>query len=447
MPGAPLRSEGPPPILTRVIEAALAAVDPAAAVRRALTVRRDTLAFGSLLLPLRSVRCIVVVGAGKAAAPMADAVVDLLAPRLVEGVVIVPYGYAAPAGSVVVREAGHPLPDAAGVRATAEILELLAGVDERDLVIAVISGGGSSLLVAPEHDLELDDLVVVNEALLRSGAPITAVNAVRKRLDRVKGGGLARAAAPATLIGLVLSDVIGSPLDVIASGPTVPDEATWQDALEVVGRYGLAERLPARVLERLRRGTAGWEAPPLAAGNPVFANARTAVIADNRLAARAACRAAEEAGFAPLLLTTSLDGEASAAGRVLASVLREVRASGAPLAPPCCLVAGGETTVTVRGGGRGGRNQELALGAALGLAGVPDVLLASVGTDGRDGPTDVAGAWVDGATVARAAGRGLDAVAALAENDSYQFFAAAGGHLRLGPTRTNVNDLVIMMAF
>ncbi|MCS6802257.1 MAG: DUF4147 domain-containing protein [Chloroflexota bacterium] len=437
----------PPAILSTLIQAALAAADPAAAVQRALSVRRETLAFGSLLLPLRSVRRILVVGAGKAAAPMAAAVADLLAPRPVEGVVIVPSGYAAPAGPITVREAGHPVPDAAGLHATAEILSLLAGADERDLVIALISGGGSALLVAPDDGLELSDLVVTTEALLRSGAPIAAVNAVRKRLDRVKGGGLARAAAPATLIGLVISDVIGSPLDVIASGPTVPDQSTWQEAAEVVARYRLEEALPPRVVDRIRRGAAGQGAPPLTAADPAFAKARTAVIADNRLAAQAACRAAKEAGFATLLLTTSLEGEASAAGRVLASVLREARASGAPLPPPCCLVAGGETTVTVRGTGRGGRNQELALGAALGLAGIPGVLLASIGTDGRDGPTDVAGAWVDGETAARAAAQGVDAAAALASNDSYAFFAAVGGHIRLGATRTNVNDLVFLIAF
>jgi hydroxypyruvate reductase len=437
----------PPAILDRVIRAALAAADPAAAVRRALTVRRDTLVFGSLLLPLRAVRRVLVVGAGKAAAPMAEAVVEALAPRPVEGLVIVPEGYAAPAGPVVVREAGHPIPDRAGQRATAEILDLLATTDERDLVVAVLSGGGSALLVAPEEGLDLDDLATTTAALLRSGAPIAAVNAVRKRLDRVKGGGLARAAAPATLIGLVISDVVGGSLDVIASGPTVPDQASWQDAAAVIARYRLGEALPPRVLERIRRGVAGEEAPPLTAGDPVFANARTAVIADNRLAALAARRAAEAAGFATLLLTTSLEGEASVVGQVLASILRETRGSGSPLAPPCCLIAGGETTVTVRGTGRGGRNQELALGAAVGLAGVPGVLLASVGTDGRDGPTDVAGAWVDGETVARAAAMGLEATAALANNDSYRFFATVGGHLRLGPTRTNVNDLVFLLAF
>lgn len=443
-----LRGEREPPqILDRVIRAALAAADPAAAVRRALTVRRDTLVFGSLLLPLRAVRRIVVVGAGKAAAPMAEAVVAVVAPRPVEGIVIVPEGYAAPAGPVAVREAGHPIPNGAGLRATTEILDLLATTDERDLVIAVLSGGGSALLVAPEDGLELDDVTTTTEALLRSGAPIAAVNAVRKRLERVKGGGLARAAAPATLIGLVISDVVGGSLDVIASGPTVPDQSSWQDAAEVIARYRLAEALPPRVLERIRRGVAGAEAPPLTAGDPVFANARTAVIADNRLAALAARRAAEAAGFATLLLTTSLEGEASVVGQVLASILRETRASGSPLAPPCCLIAGGETTVTVRGAGRGGRNQELALGAAIGLAGVPGVLLASVGTDGRDGPTDVAGAWVDGETVARGAALGLEATAVLATNDSYRFFATVGGHLRLGPTRTNVNDLVVLLAF
>ncbi|GIW11787.1 MAG: hydroxypyruvate reductase [Dehalococcoidia bacterium] len=436
----------PPALLRSVVQAALAAVEPGAAIRRALAVRRGALTVGGLLLPLRAFRRVLIVGAGKAAAPMAAAVADLVAERPVEGLVIVPHGYRAPTGPVALREAGHPLPDEAGLRATAELIELLAGANEDDLVIATLSGGASALLVAPAGDLTLEDVGVTTELLLRSGATIAEVNAVRKRLDRIKGGRLVRVAFPALTLGLVISDVVGSPLDVIASGPTVPDRSSWEEAAAVIARYQLTERLPPRVRAWLEAGYAGQLDPPLGPDDPVFTRAKTVIVADNRLAARSAARAAEEAGLASLVLTTFVEGEAREVGRVLAGVLREVDASGLPLRRPCCLVAGGETTVTVRGPGLGGRNQEVALGAALALAGVPRVLFAAIGTDGRDGPTDVAGAWVDGETVARGRAHGQEAAAALAANDSYHFFAAAGGHLRTGPTLTNVNDLYLLFA-
>jgi hydroxypyruvate reductase len=435
-----------PEILDRLLWAALAAVDPAAAVRRALAVRRDTVTFGGMLIPLRGMRRIVVVGAGKAAAPMARAVAELLSSQPVEGLVVVPYGYAEHAGPIEVREGGHPLPDAAGIAATAEIFELLATTDERDLVIALISGGGSALLVAPDDGVSLGDLVATNALLLRCGATIREINAVRKRLERAKGGGLARAAAPSTLIGLVVSDVVGSPLDVIASGPTVADTSTWADATSVIDRFDLWSALPAAVTARLRDGFGGrWEAESKPS-DPAFASARSQVIVDNRVAALAAVQAARDAGMHAMLLTTFVEGEAREVGRALAGILREVNASGAPLPRPCVFVAGGETTVSVRGGGKGGRNQEVALGAAIALDGVPNVLFASVGLDGRDGPTDVAGAWADGATMQRARELGRDPFVALAENDSHRFFAEVGGHLRTGATLTNVNDLFLLVA-
>ncbi|MFN8535241.1 MAG: DUF4147 domain-containing protein [Dehalococcoidia bacterium] len=433
-------------MLSALIDRALAAVEPGAAVRRALAVRRDTLAFGSLLLPLRALRRAIVVGAGKAAAPMAAATVEALAGLPVEGLVIVPYGYGAPAGPVVVREAGHPLPDRAGLVATGEIEQMLTGTTEQDLVVALISGGGSALLTAPAGNLTLDDLTATNAALVDSSLPIEAINAVRKRLDRLKGGGLAKAASPATLIALIVSDVVGSPLDAIASGPTVPDTTTWHDAVAAVDRATLWDALPGRVVDRLRAGAAGQAEQPLGPRDPAFATARSVVIADSRIAAGAVLEAAEEQGLNALLLTTSLEGEANQAGRFLGSILREVVTSGSPVGGPCCLVASGETTVTLRGGGLGGRNQELALGAARSIAGLEGVLLASIGTDGRDGPTDVAGAWVDGGTIARAGSLGWSAEATLAGNDSYRFFDSVGGHLRLGPTRTNVGDLMFLLA-
>jgi hydroxypyruvate reductase len=324
---------------------------------------------------------------------------------------------------------------------------LLGTTTASDLVICVISGGGSALLTLPVDGISLDDLQRTTDALLRSGATINQINVVRKHLDVVKGGGLARLAAPAQLLTLVLSDVVGNPLDAIASGPTVGDTSTFADAVRVFDQYGLWSDLPEAVVARIRRGAAGELADTPKPGDPLFANSQTVVVGSNLLACEAAARAASEAGCHTLVLTTFVEGEAREAGRVLAGVLREVDASGHPLSRPACIVAGGETTVTIRGAGKGGRNQELALSAAFGLRGLERVLLASIGTDGSDGPTDAAGAWVDGSTLARAAAAGLDPSASLAANDSYTFFDTLGGLIRTGPTQTNVNDLYLLFAY
>ena len=435
-------------VLIDVLAAALAAVEPGEAVRRALRVDSDGFVLNDRHYPFARWRRAVVIGAGKASAPMAAAVEDVLGGGLpIEGSVTVRYGHTAPTRDVRIREAGHPMPDAAGVSSTRAIADLLETVDEGDLVICVISGGGSALLTLPAEGISLGDLQQTTDALLRSGATINEVNVVRKHLDAVKGGGLARLAAPAQLITLVLSDVVGNPLDAIASGPTVPDTSTFSAACAVFDRYALWDRVPSSVAERLREGTAGRLVDTPKPGDPLFARSQSVIVGSNLLACEAAAHAASLAGFNTLVLTTCVEGEAREAGRVLAAILREVDASGHPLERPACVVAGGETTVTVRGNGRGGRNQELALAAAFALRGLNEVLLASVGTDGSDGPTDAAGAWVDGSTLDRAAALGLDPSAALANNDSYAFFDASGSLIRTGPTNTNVNDLYLLFAF
>jgi hydroxypyruvate reductase len=268
------------------------------------------------------------------------------------------------------------------------------------------------------------------------------MNVVRKHLDQVKGGGLVRLAAPAPVVTLVLSDVVGNPLDAIASGPTVPDTSTWAEARAVFDRFALWDQVPSGVAERLRADLPETPKP----GDPLFVRTQTVVVGSNLLACQAAASEAERLGFPSQVLTTYVEGEAREVGRVLAGLLREVDASGHPAARPCCLIAGGETTVTIRGQGLGGRNQELALAASLPLRGVPGVLLASVGTDGNDGPTDAAGAWVDGQTIERAAEAGLDPARFLAENDSYRFFDRLGQLIKTGPTNTNVNDIYILLA-
>jgi glycerate 2-kinase len=431
-----------------VLRAALLAVEPGRTVRRALTIDAAGLHVGGRSYPLDWFRRVLVVGAGKASAPMAAAVEDIVGDLVpLEGSVTVRYGHSAPTRRVTIREASHPVPDAAGVEATRAIVDLLDRTDERDLVVCVVSGGGSALLTLPADGISLEDLKQTTDALLRSGATINQVNVVRKHLDAVKGGGLARMAAPSLVLTLILSDVVGNPLDSIASGPTVPDTSTFADAAAVFDRYELWSRVPASVAGRVREGAAGRLDETPKPGDPIFERTQTIVVGSNVRACEAARTTAEALGLRSLVLSTFVEGEAREVGRVLAGVLREVDASGQPLARPCCIVAGGETTVTVRGQGRGGRNQELALSAAFALRGLEDVVLASIGTDGNDGPTDAAGAFVDGQTLERAAGLNLDPARYLAENDSYTFFDRMGDLIRTGPTNTNVNDLYLLMAF
>jgi hydroxypyruvate reductase len=433
-----------------ILAAALGAVDPAQAVRRFLVCSDDVLQIGERAYKLANVRRICALAFGKAGAPMLAAAQEILAKRLDRGLAVVKAGHAgdpAPAGgsaAITIYEAGHPVPDTRGVEATGRALALLADLDERDLVLVLISGGGSALLTQPAPGISLDDLQALTRLLLASGATINEINTLRKHLDLVKGGGLARFAGGAQIAALVLSDVIGDPLDVIASGPTVADTTSFADAYAVLEHYQLLERAPAPIVARLQRGMQGHEPDTPKAGDPLLARVQNIVIGSNRQAAEAALQAAREAGFHTLLLTTSLQGEAREAGRMLAAIAAEVHASGQPVPRPCCIVVGGETTVTLRGDGRGGRNQELALAAVTPLAGLARTLLVTLATDGDDGPTDAAGAVVTGETLRQAAAQGLDPASFLARNDAYSFFDALGDLLRPGPTLTNVNDLAFI---
>lgn len=439
-------------LLDRIVAAALRAVEPGQAVRQALRLEGAELVVGARRFPLHRLSRVMVVGAGKASAPMAaEAEALLLSTGVsVEGVVIVRDGHGVPTRHVRIIEASHPIPDQRGMDGTDAVLALLAraGAEEGTLVLCMLSGGGSALLTRPAAGLTAEDLQRTTSLLLRSGAPIQDVNAVRKHLDTVKGGGLARAAGGAPLVALVLSDVVGNPLDVIASGPTVPDTSSWADVGRIVEERGLWPTLPPAIAEQIRAGVSGALAETPKPSDPAFTSGRvqTLLVGSNRQACQAAAREAQTLGVASLLLTTFVEGEAREVGRWLAALLREVDASGNPLPRPCCLIAGGETTVTVRGEGLGGRNQEVALGAARDLAGLSRVLLASIGTDGSDGPTDAAGALVDGTTLGRAASRGLDPADFLARNDAYHFFQPLGDLLLTGPTRTNVNDLYVLLA-
>jgi hydroxypyruvate reductase len=432
-------------LAARLMAAALDAVDPAEAVRRWLRREGDTLVVADRRYHLRDYDRVLLVGAGKAAAPMAAAVEQVVGGQLLAGAVNVKRGHLAPTRVTRVHEAGHPLPDRDGVEGTRRIAQLLADVTERDLVFAVISGGGSALLTLPYDPIRLEDLQRVTELLLRGGATINQLNVVRKHLDRVKGGGLARLAEPASMVALLLSDVVGNPLDVIASGPTVPDSSAFADAWDVIQRFQLADRVPSAVAERLRAGLSGEVPDTPKPGDPALARVQNVVVASNELAALAARAEAERLGLHASLLSTYVEGEAREVGRVVGALAREERAAGRPLPLPACLILGGETTVTVRGHGRGGRNQELALGAASAIDGLDDVLVACLATDGTDGPTDAAGAAVDGTSLARAREMGLDPRRALDDNDAYPLLERLGDLLATGPTNTNVNDLTFVL--
>jgi hydroxypyruvate reductase len=381
-----------------------------------------------------------VVGAGKAAGSLARAVEGRLSGREYTGRILVKHGHGVALERVVVEEGGHPLPDVAGLRATERLLAELEGGRAEDRIFFLLTGGASALLVAPAEGISLGDKIRTTELLLRSGADIRELNAIRKHLSRVKGGRLAEKMAPASILGLVVSDVIGDDLSAIGSGPAVADPTTFADCLEIVARYGLEERLPGTVRERLEAGAHGRLPETPKAGDPSLARARHVILATNRLSLRAARAKASALGFESEIFRADMVGDVHAVALEFASRLAELaRRRGRPSA----LLAGGELTLVVKGSGLGGRNQELALACALHLKGTPGVMVLSAGTDGTDGPTDAAGAFADGETLDRARKLGLDPEALLANNDSYRLFDRLGDLLKTGPTGTNVNDIVI----
>lgn len=390
---------------------------------------------------------VYVIAAGKAAAPMAKAIQERIGDAITSGLVVTKYGHVrtrSPHWDVI--EAGHPIPDEGGLRAAEAVRSLLQTINARDLLIIAISGGASALLSAPVPTLSLQDKQITTDLMLRAGANIQELNTVRKHLSFLKGGRLAALAYPATVVTLVLSDVIGDPLDVIASGPTAADSTTFGDALQVLKTLNLLRDIPEPVRKHLQRGAKGHVDETPKPRSPVFANVRNVIVGSNRLALQAAARQAKSLGYKTLLLSSAMEGEARQVAQVHAAILREVIASGNPAEAPACLLSGGECTVTVRGSGRGGRAQEFALAAASCLAGLPRVLLLSAGTDGTDGPTDAAGAMVTGATVAKGREKGLVAADFLARNDSYAFLNAVQQLVKTGATGTNVMDVCIMLA-
>jgi hydroxypyruvate reductase len=422
-------------------QAARAILDAAITAGDARRLTLDALA----RLDLARFRRVVVVGGGKASGTMALAVEEALGDRVADGLVAVKEAATAAARRIRVVEAGHPLPDECGRAAAEEIRRLATTAGADGLVLCLVSGGGSALLPAPVAGVTLAEKQAVTRLLLEAGATINELNAVRKHLSVLKGGQLARAAAPAPVVALLLSDVLGDPLDVIASGPTAPDPTTFADALAVLDGFGLRDRIPASARRHLEAGAAGSVPETPKPGDPLFERVTNRVIGNSGLVTEAALREASRLGFPPLLLTSRLQGEAREVARVFAAMLAESAQSGRPAGRPACLLATGETTVTVRGPGKGGRCQEFALALVPALAALPGVVVLAAGTDGSDGPTDAAGAMVDWTTLERARARGLDHRAALAANDAYRFFAGLGDLVTTGPTGTNLLDLYLAL--
>ncbi len=428
-----------------IFEAGLRQADPYACVRRSFVLEGRMLKAGDFVYDIGSFERIIVIGAGKAAAPMGRAVEDVLGERISAGLLITKYGHSERLRHIRIVEARHPLPDESGVLATEEILRLISGLNDKTLVICLISGGGSSLLVSPAEGIALEHKIETTKRLLGSGATIKEINSVRKHLSKVKGGRLAALAAPARTITLVLSDVIGDCLDVIASGPTAPDDSTYMDALSVLGKYRLLDKVPKPVIDRLRDGAQARIEETPKQGDPIFLYVRNEIIGSLGLALDAAEKEAMVRGYRAFILSSCITGEASEVGKVFGAIAAEIRKNSRPLLPPACIIAGGETTVTIRGDGKGGRNQEMALSAAIDMAGLSEVVFLSAGTDGTDGPTDAAGAFAYGTTVGRAEALGLDARECLSRNDSYSFFKSIGDLFFTGPTKTNVMDIHILL--
>jgi hydroxypyruvate reductase len=413
-----------------ILMAALAAADPTAAVEGLLRARDD----------LDRYDRIFVVGAGKAAGTMARAVEQLLGGRIAAGSINVKDGDTARTKLIELNACGHPVPDERGFNGARKIAAICAGAGENDLVICLLSGGASALTPYPAPPITLGEKQETTRLLLASGADIREINAVRKHISAIKGGQLARLAAPAHVLSLILSDVVGDDLDVIGSGPTAPDASTFEEAFAILAKYELRDRVPARVRERLRNGAR--ETPK--AADPIFENVENVIVGSNQKSLESAAREARQLGYKTLILSSTIEGETKDVARMHAAIARQIRTHAQPVRPPVCVISGGETTVTMRNrdAGKGGRNQEFALAAALDVAGLDDVLILSAGTDGTDGPTDAAGAVVDGSTVDRANSK---APAALRDHDAYPLFEELGDLITTGATGTNVMDFHLIL--
>jgi len=428
--------------------AALQAVDPEAVVRKHVKRRKTALQVGQYRFDLDAIRKVWVLGAGKAAAPMGKALEKILGKYLAGGFLATKYGHGLVLNTIEILEAGHPLPDEHSLAAAERIRSFVEDrIEQGDLVICVLSGGASSLVVSPADGITLDDKIRCSDILMKSGASIHALNSVRKHLSGLKGGGLARLLRHARVVVLALSDVVGDDIATIASGPTAPDPSTFSDCLEVLQKLKVYDRVSPAVRTRLEDGCAGRLEETLKPGDPIFRGVRYVIVGNSALACTAALKAAKKMGYRGMVLTSRLEGDNAAAANFHVSVMKEIIERNRPLNRPACIISGGETTVEVTGGGCGGRNQEFVLHCVPHLAELQAPgLVASLGTDGTDGPTDAAGAVADNSTLTRSLKYGPAFLKdSLDNNDSHTFFKRLGDLIITGPTRTNVMDLHILL--
>jgi glycerate-2-kinase len=430
----------------QILEAALESVDPIKAILQKIKIEDFMLKVNNLTLSLKGIRKIIVIGGGKAGGSMAVAIEELLGERITEGLINVLKEtedlYRIP--NIKLHGAAHPIPDEGGLSGVKEMLKLIESLSYNDLVIILISGGGSAMMPLPAEGISLSNLQDITYRLLQSGATINEINAVRKHLSAFKGGQLAKECYPAQVLSLILSDVVGDPLDTIASGPTTPDETTFKTAKEVLEKYCILENASLGIKERLQLGCNGEIPDTPKENDPIFRNVHNFIVANNATAALAASEKAEELGYISQVLSTFIEGEAKEVGNVYSSIIREISKSGRPVKPPCAIIIGGETTVTVKGRGKGGRNQELALSSLRKLNGI-NCVLATLGTDGIDGGTDAAGAIVDGMSYKRGEKKQQKIEELLKDNNSNKFFKSLKDLIITGPTGTNVNDLTVIL--
>lgn len=432
------------PVIRKLITAGLAAADPYRAIVKALSLRGRFLRVGQKVYDLTRFNRLLVVGAGKASARMAQAVESVLGSRLEGGFVVVKTGHRIPTTRIIVAEAGHPIPNTSGLLATEHVLETVRSLSPRDLVLVLLSGGASSLLPAPVPGVTLADKQRTTHVLLRSGASIEEINIVRKHLSLLKGGGLALS-TKASIVTLILSDVMGDDIATIGSGPTAPDPTTFADAIMVLQQRGIWRSVPDGVRRHLLKGRKGAIPETLKPRSRRLRRVQHAIIGNNSRMLDAVASAAKQAGLHPILLQDMITGEARIAAEQFVRCAQCLMAHPHRVRRPACLIAGGEPTVTVTGRGKGGRAQEFAVAAAFHLQGLPRVWLVAIGSDGTDGPTDAAGAVVNGRTVAQAGKMGINLRSVLDKHDTYRVLQALGGHIHTGPTGTNVNDLYLLL--
>jgi len=433
-----------------IFSKAVSAVDPSHRLKDMVRIEKDRLFIkteedSEKVFYLDAFKKIFLIGTGKASASMAQAIEKIFGDRITKGIIITKYGHILPLKETKWIECGHPLPDQKGLEGAKKVEALLKESGPGDLVIFLLSGGGSALLPLPAEGITLEEKQQVTQFLLDCGADIREINTIRKHISQIKGGWLARWAFPSTVIGLILSDVVGDPLDVIGSGPTVPDISTFEEAWGILTKYDLIERIPPSIRNHLLRGKEGKVEETPKPGEKTFEKVHNYLIGSNLLALRAAEKEASSLGLNTLILSSSIVGDTREAARFHAAIAKEVISTGNPIPRPACIISGGETTVTVKGHGLGGRNQEFALAGALEISGLEKVVLLSGGTDGTDGPTDASGALADHTTVSRARAAGLDPKAHLENNDAYPFFQRLGDLLITGPTHTNVMDVRILL--